>query len=32
MWRRRVFGVKASTLLKNHDAKNAIAPIITNIG
>lgn len=28
----RVFGVKASTLLKNHVLKNAIAPIITNIG
>lgn len=28
----RVFGVKSSTILKNHVLKNAIPPIITNIG
>jgi len=28
----RVFGVKASTLLRNHVLKNAIPPVITNIG
>ena len=28
----RVFGVKHSTILKNHVLKNAIPPVITNIG